>query len=511
MHSRLLVLLVLPVLAAALSPAPRLQNKHRFASILAIHQNESTGEKALSTDDVVARVEQAPSVVRTSTSTSWLQRLQDSLTTFVIGLVLIVFSIPVLWFNESRVAQMESLISIGKSQARSVGGKAAVTENRNWLVHVDGETAKSAATVSDPQFDVSFNKNCIRLSSTVEVYQIIEHSKNEEREKLGGGKETTTTYTYTEEWSSSYRDSGSYQDVSKRINRKPQGLEVGVQGQDCSRVEFGEGFLLPEELIGQCTNWRSAGERLPEAVNTKGSRLEFKRADQQYFYCRSSQHDGHSQLGDARVSFRYVPDHEATVLALQADGSEELRDTFMPYRLIRRGWFGLDEDVEKKALLKQAKKSYGDLARDSSCTGCLACLCCACNMVVMCCQSRLAPELYHLFDGSLDLDECFAIIASRLAMTKWCFRVAGWMMIFIGLYSLFAPFLTLLKVIPFLGPLAASLGGALIYFLCFLCTAIIASAIVIVAYLFYRPIMALVYGVLSAAAVTGVCMLASKA
>jgi len=508
MHFRLLALFVLPVLALTLSP--RLQNKPRTASILAIHHEESVGERARSINDV-ARFEQTPSTVRTSTSTSWFQRLQDSLTTFVIGIVLIVFSIPVLWFNESRVAQMESLISIGKSQARSVGGKAAVTENRNWLVHVDGETAKSAATVSDRQFDVSFDRNCIRLSSTVEVYQVIEHSKSEEREKLGGGKETITTYTYVEEWSSSHHDSGSYQDITKRINRKPQGLDVGDHYQDCSRVELGEGFLLSEELVGQCSNWRSAGERLPEAVKTKGSKLEFKKADHQYFYCRSSHHDSPSQIGDARVSFRYVPDHEATVLALQVDGSDELRDTFMAYRLIKRGWFGLSEDVEKKALLKQAKKSLSDLASEASCTGCLACLCCACNLVVRCCQSLLMPELYHLFDGSLDLDECFAIITSRLTMTKWCFRIGGWMMMFIGLYSLFSPFLNLIKVIPFLGPLAASLGGWLIYFLCFLFTAIIASAIVIVAYLFYHPLMALVYGVLSAAAVTGVCMLASKA
>jgi len=439
----------------------------------------------------------------TTTHTSFLQRLKDACAAFVVGLVLIFFSIPVLWFNESRSARMESLLSWAVSQCRTVAGSSPEKANRDWLVHVQGEHMKTAAPTRDRQFDVSFEQDCLRLRSTVEVFQIIQHTKSEEKEKFGGGKETVTTYSYTTEWSSTWHDSSGYQDRS-RVNRRPPGLELGPSSQTCGRVEYGEAFVLTEELVTQCCEWRSAAPRLGDAVRLQSGNKAFHRSGDDFFYSRYDGNKAREQPvpGDARVKFEYVPDGPATVLALQVAHDGQQRDAFLPYRLISRAWCGWGEEQEKAALRKLGAKPRSELAAEAQCgTGCLWCLCCACNLVNMCFASLLVPEVYHLFAGSHSSDECFRRIRSTSKLMTWGLRALGWVMMFIGLYSLFAPFLTFIKVIPWLGPILSSLGGWLIWFICLVGTLAVATVIICLAYLFYHPLLALLYGAIAAAIV----------
>lgn len=245
-------------------------------------------------------------------------------------------------------------------------------------------------------------------------------------------------------------------------------------------------------------------------MRLQGSKAVFKlHEDGLYFYhsAAGSYSKGKPQVGDARVQFKYVPNHTAAMLALQVHATETARHTFLPYRLISRGLLGTAEEEEKKALLRQAQKSSCELASDAACRGIFGLLCCACNLVTMCFSSLLTAQLYHLFPGSADTDKCFRSVNREMQTTKWFLRFIGWSMMFIGLYSLFAPLLTLMKVILFFGPLVASLGGFLIFFLCLICTAIVASIIVIVAHS-YHPLMDLIYSAITVGAVGGVCWLA---
>mmetsp|Transcript_96122 Transcript_96122/g.222844 ORF Transcript_96122/g.222844 Transcript_96122/m.222844 type:complete len:281 (-) Transcript_96122:126-968(-) len=119
----------------------------------------------------------------TVTYEGFFSRLQESFGAFIGGVILIIFSFPVLWFNESRSARMESLASWGETQCRSVSGQTVDEENRDWLVHIQSAQASGVARMSDARFDVMFERGYLRLQSTVEVYQIVEHEKKEEKEK----------------------------------------------------------------------------------------------------------------------------------------------------------------------------------------------------------------------------------------------------------------------------------------------------------------------------------------
>jgi len=440
---------------------------------------------------------------------SWFSRLQDALWTFIAGVVLIIFAIPVLWVNEARCAKMGSLIAYAESECRTVSGQSAAEENRNWLVHLQGEETRTGARVSDDQFPgVAFDSDCIRLRRTVEVYQIVEHERKEEREKLGGGKENIVTYTYSEEWSCRWNDSSSYSDSAKRgRNTKPDGLELGVKTTNCATVNYGEGFVLSLALVEQCTNFVPATKRVGTTTTTGKGGLSFNVSSDDFYYYRVHSADStegvKTSIGDARVKFDYVQEGRVTVMALQV-ATQGSRDSFLPYRLIDRGCCcGLNEDEQKRRLQREGAKTKLQLAEETGCGGCLGCLCCACNLVMKVFAAAATPEILHLFEGSKEAYECIKSIKSDAECIAWIIRLVGWLMLLFGSKMLFQPFLTLFVVVPFVGPFFSQLAGALIFFLCFVTTLVIATMVIIVAYLFYRPLTALVYSLFLGIVVAG--------
>lgn len=500
--------------ATALGPVGShidLQSSGAQSSLLAPRKpSASHAEALLESADEHNLVEVQPPAT-TTTSEGFLERMQNALTGFLIGLVLLLFSVPVLWVNESHNAKMESLIAYASSHCRTVAGKAAEDSNRHTLVHLQGEQAKAVGRVADDDFEVKFDGGCIHLARDVSVYQWVEHQKKEEREKLGGGKETTITYSYKKEWSSSWNDSSAFGDRNYRgLNKRPNNLELGRKVKTAARVDYGEGFVLTSELVDKCSDYKSASEKIGKSIKCSGGFMNSctftKTDDDHYYHSTTGSSNYHSaEIGDTRVKFTYVPDGPYSAVALQARGKD--RETFLPYRLIKRGWCGINEDEEKDQLKTQGEKSTSDLADEAGCPGPLACICCACNLVMKCFAAAVGTEIYDVFPGSLSQSECFKRIASKEWFKTWCFRIVGWVMMFGGLYLLFGPFLLIIRALPFIGPFLSDFGGGLIWFLCGFTTLIIASAIIVLAYLVFHPLLGLLYGGLATALVVGVVVL----
>ena len=59
----------------------------------------------------------------------------------------------------------------------------------------------------------------IKLRRKVEYYQWVEHRRSEKRQKLGGGEETVTTYTYSREWVNHPVDSQSFKQMVGHENK----------------------------------------------------------------------------------------------------------------------------------------------------------------------------------------------------------------------------------------------------------------------------------------------------
>jgi hypothetical protein len=451
--------------------------------------------------------------VTSTTNESYLERLQNAMAQFVVGWVLIFFSIPILWFNERRLAKMESLVITGKSEFSTVSAKLAEKEKCGDLVHLQNESMVSAAPVNDSQFDAKFDSNCVRLQSLVEVFQIIEHEKTEEKEKFGGGKEKITTYTYDESWSAEWHDSRKYHNANKRgTNWKLESLNTGSFMTNSKRVELGEGFVLSGALVDQCCNWSSAAERLGSSVAFSSGKAQFRLGTDDHFYFRRNssmmgmsysdakwEGDGSPQVGDCRVRFSIVPDGPVTVLALQAEADHPgERSSFLPYRVIQRPFCGsMETEAKRRAFINQGQKSHEDLADEDGCPGCFPTLCCcACNIVAKCCSALFTPEINHLWDGDKSSNQCFKDIANAAAATTWMIRFGGWLMMFIGLYMTFAPFTEILVILPFLGPILKSVGNFVVGLFSFIVTVLISLIIIMIAWLAYHPLYAFFYSLL---------------
>ena len=82
------------------------------------------------------------------------------------------------------------------------------------------------STLKDSTFGVEAKG--LKLGRTVQMYQWKETSESKTKEKIGGGKETTTTYDYKKDWSDSPIDSSDF--------KRPE----GHQNPDLISLQSGE-------------------------------------------------------------------------------------------------------------------------------------------------------------------------------------------------------------------------------------------------------------------------------
>ena len=88
-----------------------------------------------------------------------------------------------------------------------MGSASVDPANDGKLVYVSGDLT-ARAPLADQEFGVS--ANALRLVRKVEMYEWMEESKTERRDKLGGGEEEVKTYTYHRVWSDRYEDSSRF-------------------------------------------------------------------------------------------------------------------------------------------------------------------------------------------------------------------------------------------------------------------------------------------------------------
>ena len=126
---------------------------------------------------------------------------------FIIGTIL-------LWWNEGDAVANAKLLDEVIENAVDMENINKVDPSFNGkLVHATGK-ADTKDILKEPTF--GFEVNAINLSRRVEYYQWVEKKHEEKRDKLGGGEETITTYTYTKEWVSTPVNSSSFEDPQYR-------------------------------------------------------------------------------------------------------------------------------------------------------------------------------------------------------------------------------------------------------------------------------------------------------
>ena len=145
-----------------------------------------------------------------TTQTSWGSRLGGAFKGIVAGIVLVVAGTCLLYWNEGRTVKTGGAINEARSVAVEVDDISRVDPALAGKVIYATGRAETRDVLTDPIFGAS--ATAINISRKVEYYQWEEHSRQEKRKKLGGGEETVTTYTYTQEWVGEPIDSGVFRD-----------------------------------------------------------------------------------------------------------------------------------------------------------------------------------------------------------------------------------------------------------------------------------------------------------
>ncbi|MBS0519922.1 MAG: TMEM43 family protein [Proteobacteria bacterium] len=234
---------------------------------------------------------------------SWLERLGDSIGAVILGVILVLGSGSLLFWNESRAVDSALGFAEGSS-ALTVPADRIDPDNDGRLVHVVG-----MLTTSGPAADFEFGMKSpgARLRRIVEMFQWSEEAPPESGN--GGGPKT---YSYTRRWSDRPIESDDFHEWRGHANplmpyRTHLALAPGPR--------LGA-FIVPPNLLYQF------GSELPLPAGEEQAALLQRRLGRPVTLVDGTLYVGSNpaqpEIGDLRITFRHVPLQKATVVAEQA-------------------------------------------------------------------------------------------------------------------------------------------------------------------------------------------------
>ena len=243
------------------------------------------------------------------TNTSWFARLWQAIVGVFIGLIFIVVSIGVLFWNEGRAIRTAQGLAEGAGIVRNVPADRVDPANDGRLIHVTGMLS-TAGPVTD--LDFAIRVRGVRLERHVEVYQWKEETHSETRTKFGGDEERTTTYKYVRTWSDKPIDSDRFKEPRGHTNPV---MTYHSRDLLAAGTRLGA-FAVPDSLL------RGFGEaKRVAATEVQANALQIRvskpvAVNDGVLY--AGRDPSQPAIGDMRISFAEVPLQTASVVAAQS-------------------------------------------------------------------------------------------------------------------------------------------------------------------------------------------------
>ena len=213
------------------------------------------------------------------------------------GIVFVVGSIVLLFWNEGRAVQTARSISEGGKVVVEAAPAPVDPSNEGKLIHVSGD-AKAGTPISDRAFGVS--ATALHLVRVAEMYQWEEDKHQETHKSVGGSEQTVTTYTYKKVWSDRAIDSQTFRHPDGHANPQKQFGRLSLTAADATLGAFKLGAavlnLLPTSAALQL-DLQAADPlkpRIPNAQIVDGKIYIGPNADS-------------PQIGDYKISYVYAP------------------------------------------------------------------------------------------------------------------------------------------------------------------------------------------------------------
>ena len=331
---------------------------------------------------------------REVTSVSWFGRIRRSVGGLVIGLLLVIGMVVLLFWNEGRAVQTARSLAEGAGAVVSAQADAVDPANNGKLVHVSGPVTTDSVP-ADPEFGIS--RPGIRLVRNVEMFQWKETARSETTTKLGGGEETTTTYTYSKDWDDSPIDSGSFRQPSGHSNPP---MELRGRSFQISEGRLGA-FTVDQPVldrVGGDQPLAIGSDQLP-SIQAAFNGTQRVSVSQGGIYL--GRNPTSPAIGDYRITYETLPLGPISVIGQQD------ADRFQPY------------------------------------------------------QTSAGDRLLMVDNGSVPADRMFADAVSANKLVTWLLRAAGLLLLLIGFSLFLAPIAVMADVIPPLGGIVRFGTGAI--------------------------------------------------
>ena len=383
-----------------------------------------------------------------TTYTGYGTRVKNSFKAIGTGFMLFLAGTALLWWNEGRAVKTNDMLN--EAEAATV-----VMENPNKLDNsLEGELvcATALATTEDSLVDqqFGFGVKAIAIKRTVRYYQVQEHAKQEKKDKIGGGEETVTTYTYNRVWTTTPINSEGFHDPGYR---KINFVLTTVPQEDvwAQNVTFGA-YTLPESLI------RSISSTEPLKPVIAENRLESMNEDARHVALRNY---STSKLGNVSKShhaetgrFIHVTDNELYIgMTPSSPAVGDVKVTF-------------EKVVPAKVTL--IAKVNGNTFEPF--------------------KAKNGYTFQTLVMGEKDAAEIYESEHDMNNIMLWVLRIVGIMMVIGGLKGIFGFLETLLKVLPFI----ANILGWGVGVICTVVGVVWSLIVIAIAWLFYRPLLGII-------------------
>jgi len=243
------------------------------------------------------------------TTKSWGSRLMDSIRGLFLGLILIIGSLILLWWNEGRAIHTENDLKDGSKNVVHLQTNVPLPENEDKLVHLTG-TVNTTDTLNDPDFNIY--TNAIALKRNVLIYQWEETSEEKTEKNLGGAETTTTTYSYSKNWVSNKINSDNFKKPEGHVNNSAYSYENS--SYEAENV-FIDSFKLSKEVIDKISNFETF------ALDSNSKNGSYK-ISSNTIYLGSGNLENNPQIGDVKISFEVVkPSQLVSIISKQSQNT----------------------------------------------------------------------------------------------------------------------------------------------------------------------------------------------
>lgn len=337
----------------------------------------------------------------------------NSLKGILFGLVLLVGSIALLWWNENRSVSQAGALNEMSAKIITLPDSIYHPEHENKVVLVQDEV-KPVSQVLDPLFGVK--SDGLVLRRIVEMYQWKEKANKKTEDKLGGATETTTTYNYVKEWSSRAINSSSFQYPQEHHNPS-----INYENKTFVTDANIGGYYLSKNIVGKIATSRSYDglSSMPEKIGMATNHMSFLYIG----HVPQNQIDGNisystpqnPRIGDVKISYTFAPAGQYTIAA------------------------------------KSQNKSLVDYTTSNN------------------------KSFSFIRSGVVSAEQIFQQELDANSTLTWILRFIGVLMMFIGFILVMGPLATLAKVIPMLGSLVGGVTSVVAGILTILLGSIVIS------------------------------------